>query len=179
MHFSFKGRWLGKRWVPEEEGSLDNDLIDNDTTKDTTSPIGDLVEGVQDQVQNPVDSNGDDQELGFGHNGTPPENTDDGEVITGGGNDTSNDNGGTPVTGGGEDPPMNENPVTGSTEDPEEEETPVTGGGGAGGGGGGMMSGEFQPKWGDLFAYTTLTTPQKVAIKPMVDYIKQAKGMLS
>jgi hypothetical protein len=37
----------------------------------------------------------------------------------------------------------------------------------------------FEPKWTELFKYTTLTPYQKKAIAPYVDYIAQAKGMLS
>lgn len=37
----------------------------------------------------------------------------------------------------------------------------------------------FQPKWTELFKYTTLTPYQKKAMTPFVDYIAQARGMLS
>lgn len=37
----------------------------------------------------------------------------------------------------------------------------------------------FEPKWTELFKYTTLTPYQKKAIAPYVDYIAQARGMLS
>jgi len=46
---------------------------------------------------------------------------------------------------------------------------------------GGMLSGggNFQPRWSELFAYSTLTPYQKKALAPYVDYIKQGRGMLS
>ena len=37
----------------------------------------------------------------------------------------------------------------------------------------------FQPKWNELFQYTTLKPYQKKAITPFAQYITQAKGMLS
>ena len=49
--------------------------------------------------------------------------------------------------------------------------------------GAGMMaaaaSAAFEPQWSELFKYTTLTPYQKKAIAPYVDYIAQARGMLS
>lgn len=49
--------------------------------------------------------------------------------------------------------------------------------------GAGMMAAAagaaFEPKWTELFRYTTLTPYQKKAIAPYVDYIAQARGMLS
>ena len=49
--------------------------------------------------------------------------------------------------------------------------------------GAGMMAAAagaaFEPKWTELFKYTTLTPYQKKAIAPYVDYIAQARGMLS
>lgn len=56
------------------------------------------------------------------------------------------------------------------------------GGGGFGGDGegdGGMLSGSHDNVWGELFAYTTLTPYQKEAMRPYVDYIEKARGMLS
>lgn len=35
----------------------------------------------------------------------------------------------------------------------------------------------FEPKWGELFKYTTLTPYQKKTLAPYVDYIAQARGM--
>jgi hypothetical protein len=43
-----------------------------------------------------------------------------------------------------------------------------------------MMSaaaGAFEPQWGELFKYTTLTPYQKKTLAPYVDYIAQARGM--
>ena len=37
----------------------------------------------------------------------------------------------------------------------------------------------FEPKWTELFKYTTLTPYQKKAMRPFVNYIAQARGMLS
>ena len=37
----------------------------------------------------------------------------------------------------------------------------------------------FEPKWRELFKYTTLKPYQKKAIAPLVNYIAQARGMLS
>lgn len=46
--------------------------------------------------------------------------------------------------------------------------------------GGGMLSGgDFTPQWGELFAYTPWSEVKGKAIAPYVDYIKQARGMLS
>jgi len=49
--------------------------------------------------------------------------------------------------------------------------------------GAGMMAAAagdaFEPQWSELFKYTTLTPYQKKAIAPYVDYIAQARGMLS
>ena len=58
------------------------------------------------------------------------------------------------------------------------------GDGNGSGTGAGMMAAAaagaaFEPKWTELFKYTTLTPYQKKAIAPYVDYIAQARGMLS
>jgi hypothetical protein len=50
---------------------------------------------------------------------------------------------------------------------------------GAGSGGGGLLSGAFEPKVTDLFAYTQLTPYQKQALEPLKQQISTAKGMLS
>ena len=45
---------------------------------------------------------------------------------------------------------------------------------------GGMMSGgDYDPEWGELFGYTTITPYQAKQLAPVKQYIKQAKGMLS
>ena len=45
---------------------------------------------------------------------------------------------------------------------------------------GGMMSGgDYDPEWGELFAYTTLTPYQKKALAPHKNYIMKGRGMLS
>ena len=55
------------------------------------------------------------------------------------------------------------------------------GGGGTDGPGDGMMSGngDYDPEWGELFGYTTITNYQAKQLAPVKQYIKQAKGMLS
>jgi len=54
-------------------------------------------------------------------------------------------------------------------------------GDGIGIGVGGMMAAaagaSFEPKWTELFKYTTLTPYQKKTLAPYVDYIAQARGM--
>lgn len=55
----------------------------------------------------------------------------------------------------------------------------MLGGGGGGGGSTGGRADKATPQWGQLFGYTTLSKYQKEALTPMVDYIKQARGMLS
>jgi hypothetical protein len=72
---------------------------------------------------------------------------------------------------------------TGTGEGSGEGEGEGEGDGSGGGAGTGMMAAAagaaFEPQWSELFKYTTLTPYQKKALAPYVDYIAQARGMLS
>lgn len=122
---------------------------------------------------------------GTGTEGTGSGTAGTGETTGGGtqpGGGSGTESGGGAGTGGGTG--GGTGPGSGTTPGPGTGPTPGTGtgtGGGGEGDGGGMLSGggNYTPQWGQLFAYTTLTSYQKEAVAPYVDYIEKARGMMS
>ena len=141
-------------------GGLLDSTIDADTTADiepvdttTVEPVDTATEGVE------SGATGGDQSVDVGGEGTG-DGTGVGSGV-GGGEGSGEGNGEGDGQGDGE-------------------------GDGSGDGtglGAGMMAAAagaaFKPQWSELFKYTTLTPYQKKAIAPYVDYIAQARGMLS
>lgn len=119
-----------------------------------------LLSGMQDAASDALGGNGGDGSDVADEN-TDKDGNDDNDSTDSGGNET--DEPGGPGKGGG----------PGGPGDP----------GGLPGGGGGMLAaaagGDFEPKWGELFAYTNITPQQAQALKPLYKPILKAKGMLS
>lgn len=158
------GAWESGDYSWGDIADVSNPPTEDVADNETVFPIPDWTFGGSTPTVNQGGNAGNSENPDGDNNSDVDQGTDGGTVVDGG-TDNGTDGIGDDPNGTGED---------GNGNDDGDQQVASSGSG--------MLSGalsDSSPVWSDLFPYTTLKAPQKAALKPYVDYIKQARGMLS